>query len=190
MKFEDILKKRTFVVAEIGSNFNQSLSRAYKLIDIAKSCGADAVKFQLFKASHLYPKKTKEYKIFKSIELKSSWLKKLKRYSDRKKIIFFASPFDMISTKNLIKSNVKLIKIASSEITKLHDLCYAASYKVPMIISTGMAELSDVSEAIDVCKKIGNNKIYLLHTCSLYPTLPKDLNISNITKLSNIFDFI
>lgn len=188
MKFEDILKKRTFVVAEIGSNFNQSLSRAYKLIDIAKSCGADAVKFQLFKASHLYPKKTKEYKIFKSIELKSSWLKKLKRYSDRKKIIFFASPFDMISTKNLIKSNVKLIKIASSEITKLHDLCYAASYKVPMIISTGMAELSDVSEAIDVCKKIGNNKIYLLHTCSLYPTLPKDLNISNITKLSNIFD--
>lgn len=187
MELGNILKKKTFIIAEIGSNFNQSLSQAFKLIDVAKSCGADAVKFQLFKADQLYPKNTKEYKIFKSIELKPSWLKKLKKYSDKKKIIFFASSFDKISTKNLIKSNVKIFKVASSEITKLHNLCYAASFKIPMIISTGMAELSDIAEAIDVCKKIGNKKICLLHTCSLYPTPLKDLNISNILKLSKIF---
>ena len=188
MKLKNFIKKKTFVIAEIGSNFNQSLLQAFRLIDVAKSCGADAVKFQLFKADQLYPKNTREYKIFKSIELKPSWLKKLKRYSDKKKIIFFASSFDKTSTKNLIKSKVKIIKIASSEITKLHDLCYAASFKIPLIISTGMAELSDITEAVDVCKKIGNDQIYLLHTCSLYPTPPQDLNISNITKLSKIFD--
>lgn len=188
MRLKDIIKKKTFIIAEIGSNFNQSLSQAYKLIDVAKSCGADAVKFQLFKANQLYPKNTKEYKIFKSIELKSSWLKKLKRYSDKKKIIFFASSFDKISTKNLIDLNIKVLKIASSEITKLHNLFYAASFKVPMIISTGMAELSDIVEAVDVCKKTGNNQIFLLHTCSLYPTPLKDLNILNILKLSKIFE--
>ena len=188
MKIKDIINKKTFIIAEIGSNFNQSLSKAYKLIDMAKSCGADAVKFQLFKADQLYRKNTKEYRVFKSIELKYTWVKKLKRYSDKKKIIFFASSFDKDSTKCLIKSNVKILKIASSEITKLHDLCYAASFKIPMIISTGMAELSDISEAVDICKKIGNHQICLLHTCSLYPTLPNDLNISNIVKLSKIFD--
>ena len=187
MELRNIFKRKTFVIAEIGSNFNQSLSQAFKLIDVAKSCGADAVKFQLFKADQLYPKVTKEYKIFKSIELKPLWLKKLKRYSDKKKIIFFASSFDKISTKNLIKSKIKILKIASSEITKLHNLSYAASFKIPMIISTGMAELPDIAEAIDVCKKIGNNKICLLHTCSLYPTPLKDLNILNILKLSKIF---
>ena len=186
MELRNIFKRKTFVIAEIGSNFNQSLSQAFKLIDVAKSCGADAVKFQLFKADQLYPKVTKEYKIFKSIELKPLWLKKLKRYSD-KKDNFFASSFDKISTKNLIKSKIKILKIASSEITKLHNLSYAASFKIPMIISTGMAELPDIAEAIDVCKKIGNNKICLLHTCSLYPTPLKDLNILNILKLSKIF---
>ena len=88
----------------------------------------------------------------------------------------------------MIKSKIKILKIASSEITKLHNLSYAASFKIPMIISTGMAELPDIAEAIDVCKKIGNNKICLLHTCSLYPTPLKDLNISNISKLSKIFE--
>ena len=87
----------------------------------------------------------------------------------------------------MIKSKIKILKIASSEITKLHNLSYAASFKIPMIISTGMAELPDIAEAIDVCKKIGNNKICLLHTCSLYPTPLKDLNILNILKLSKIF---
>ncbi len=188
MKINNLFKKKTFVIAEIGSNFNQSFSQAKKLIDVAKKCGADAVKFQLFQAQKLYPKNTKEYKVFKSIELKYSWIRKLKSYSDKKKIIFFASSFDKDSTKQLIKSNVKLLKIASSEITKLHDLCYAASFKVPLIISTGMAELTDISEAVDICKNIGNNEISLLHTCSLYPTKPEDLNILNIIKLSKIFD--
>jgi sialic acid synthase SpsE len=188
MTLKNFLGKKTFIIAEIGSNFDQSLEKAKKLIDVAKSSGADAVKFQLFKAEELYQKNSKEYKIFKSIELKSSWVKKLKRYSDQKKIIFFASSFDKISTKNLIKSKIKLIKIASSEITKIHELCYAASFNLPLIISTGMADLTDITEAVNSCRKIGNNQICLLHTCSLYPTRPKDMNILNMKKLSEIFD--
>ncbi len=188
MNLKKIIKKKTFIIAEIGSNFDQSLIKAKKLIDVAKLCGADAVKFQLFDAEKLYPKKTKNYKIFKSIELKKSWVKDLKKYSDKKKIIFFASSFDKSSTKYLIKSKVKLIKIASSEITKIHDLCFAASFKVPLIISTGMADLSDISEAINACKMVGNKEIYLLHTCSLYPTKSEDVRILNLRKLSDIFN--
>ena len=67
----------------------------------------------------------------------------------------------------MIKSKIKILKIASSEITKLHNLSYAASFKIPMIISTGMAELPDIAEAIDVCKKIGNNK-YVYYILARY----------------------
>ncbi len=188
MKFKKTFNKKIFIIAEIGSNFDQDIKKAYKLIDVAKSCGADAVKFQLFKAEKLYPKNSPLYKVFKSIELKSSWITKIKNYSQKKKIIFFASAFDQASIKKLIRHRVKILKIASSEIVKLHEICYAASFKIPILISTGMADLADIAEAVEACKNVGNNQIVLLHTSSLYPTSASDVNLLNMVKLSKIFN--
>jgi sialic acid synthase SpsE len=190
MSFKKIQNKRVFVIAEIGSNFDQDINKAFKLIDVAKRCGADGVKFQLFQANKMYEKKKNPtaYNIFKSIELNPKWLPKLKKYAEKKKIIFFASAFDKDSVKVLASLKVGIIKIASSEITKLHELGYAASFKIPLIISAGMADLADISEAVEICKKSGNNQLCILHSSSLYPTLPVDVNMRNMIKLSKIFN--
>ena len=77
--------KRPYFIAEIGSNFDQDLKTGYELIDVAKECGADAVKFQLFKANKLYPNNKKMFKIFKSIELSRDYFKKFYIYQKKKK---------------------------------------------------------------------------------------------------------
>ena len=74
MIIKNVLKKKVFIIAEIGSNFDQNINKAFKLIDVAKESGADAVKFQLFRAEELYPKSSSAYKIFKSIELQKNWI--------------------------------------------------------------------------------------------------------------------
>ena len=108
---------RPYVIAEIGSNFNQSINQAYKLIDIAKKCKADAAKFQLFRAKSLYPNNKKMFKIFKSVELNPNWIKLLKEYCRKKNIHFLVSPFDQESLQVLKKNNLFAYKIASSEAT-------------------------------------------------------------------------
>ena len=97
---------KPFVIAEIGSNFDQSLAKAKKLINIAKKCGADAVKFQLFSGKILYPNNFKMQKIFKKVELNINWTNQLKLYANKKKIILFFSSFDPLSLKYLIKKKL------------------------------------------------------------------------------------
>ena len=120
MKITDLFDRveenagKTYVIAEIGSNFDQDFEKAYKLIDLAKDAGADAVKFQLFKADALYPKKDDLYEIFKEIELDETQIPKLKEYCSKIKIDFLASAFDLLSLEVLEKNNVIAHKIASS----------------------------------------------------------------------------
>ena len=91
------LNKKPYFIAEIGSNFDQNLKTGFQLIDKAKSCGAHAVKFQLFKAKKLYPKNRKMFKIFKSIELKKSFFKKFYTYAKKLNLDVSASTFDLES---------------------------------------------------------------------------------------------
>ena len=118
--------KNPFIIAEIGSNFDQSLNKAFKLIKLAKESGASAVKFQLFDPDILYPNNRKMNKIFKSVQLNPSWVSKLKN-AVREEIFFIVSPFDLKSLDILIKNNIDAYKIASSEATnypllkKLHS---------------------------------------------------------------------
>ena len=107
---------RPFIIAEVGSNFDQSLKKAKKYIEAAKECGADAVKFQLFSGKALYPDNHKMQKIFNSIELNIDWIDDLLKYANKKKIIIFFSCFDELRQKLLIKKNFLIHKIASSEI--------------------------------------------------------------------------
>ena len=105
---QKIISERSepFIVAEVGSNFDQSINKAFKLIDVAKKCKADAVKFQLFDGKVLYPNNKKMRKLFEKNQLNSDWIPILKKYCIKKKINFFLSPFDEKSLDILIKNKI------------------------------------------------------------------------------------
>ena len=114
---------KKYIIAEIGSNFDQKKTKIFKMITEAKKCGADAVKFQLFKAKLLYPNDKKMFKLFKSIELNPSWLKEISDFCKITKIDFLTSVFDLNSAK-LANKFVKFHKVASSEATNIPLLKY------------------------------------------------------------------
>ena len=143
---------KPYVIAEIGSNFDQSLEKAYKLISIAKNSGANAVKFQLFDSNQLYNKKHELYKIFMSIELNKKWIKKLKIFADYKKLDFILS-----------------VKIASSEVTNYKLLHKLSSFKKALILSTGMSDSFEIDKALNILEQVNETKISILHCSSLYP---------------------
>ena len=115
---------KPFVIAEAGSNFNQSLETAYKLIDVAAEANADAVKFQLFSAETLYPKGTKEYESVKAVELNPDWVGLLNKHAIERNILFMASAFDHNAVDTLEDVGVCAHKIASSEATNLSLISY------------------------------------------------------------------
>jgi len=184
-----------FIIAEAGSNHNGSLEQARKMIDVAAESGADAIKFQIFKAESLYSKYTPEfsylkgknpYELIKSIETPREWIKELARYCKDKNIDFLASVFDFDAV-DLLHKYVTAFKIASFEIVDLELLKYAAAKGKPMIISTGMANLSEIEDAINAMKSIGNEDIILLHCNSLYPTPVEIVNLKAIETMKNAF---
>lgn len=163
------IEQKPYIIAEIGSNFNQSLDTAKRLIDAAASAGANAVKFQLFRADILYPNKAGLYELFKSIELNVNWLPQIKEHSDSVGIHFTASAFDFDSISALENVNVPFHKIASSETTNLPLLHSVVRTGKPVMISTGMCDMVDVEEAVKVSRALGNEKIILMQCGSMYP---------------------
>ena len=172
-----------FVIAEAGSNHNQNFKQALKLIDVAVQAEADSVKFQTFKAEKIYSKKTpmasylKKNKlvkkgetlwdIIKKNELPREWHKDLAAYAKQKKIMFLSTPFDLEAVDELEKINIPAYKIASFEITHLPLLDYVAQTGKPIILSTGMADLTDIQDALAVIYKRKNYQVALLH-CAIF----------------------
>ena len=177
-------RNKPYIIAEIGSNFNQSLPKAKKLISKAKECGADAVKFQLFKANVLYPNDIKMNKLFKSIELNINWIKILKKYSDKNNIDFLCSSFDMESAKLLEANKVIAHKIASSEIVNLDLVNFLIKTKKYIFASFGMSDIIDVKKIIQIAKKNNNKKIILMQCVSMYPLKDNFVNLNVIKTLS------
>ncbi|WP_419902609.1 N-acetylneuraminate synthase family protein [Kiloniella sp.] len=176
-----------YVIAEAGSNFNQDLNTARSMIDVAADAGANAVKFQLFRANFLYPDGGELHDIFKSIELNPEWVPLLAEHAKKRGIHFMASAFDTTSLDVLESVDVPTHKIASSETTNLQFLHYAALTGKPIIISTGMCDMVDIEEAVNVCRATGNNNIILMQCGAMYP-LPSELaNLRVITTLENRF---
>ena len=163
-----------FIIAEAGSNFDQSLDIALKLIDTAVDCGADAVKFQLFRADELHPVGSEMYKAFKAVELNPDWVEKLFAHARDRNIQFLASAFDRKSVDLLEALGVPAHKVASSETTNIPLLSYIAAKHTPMISSTGMCDLADVADAVMICEAAGNDRIALLQCVAMYP-LPVEL---------------
>jgi len=185
----------TYIIAEIGSNHNKDKKIAKKMIDKAAEAVVDAVKFQTFQADKLYSKKTpkfskdkmKPYDLIKSIELPRGWQKELAQYATKKKLHFLSSPFDFEAVDELHKIGVPAFKVASFEITDLELLKRIAKKKKPVILSTGMASIEEIEEAIDAIKSQGNDDVILLHCNSMYPSPIDIVNLKAINTMQSAF---
>lgn len=191
---------KVFFIAEIGVNHNGKLYEAYKLIDEAKNCGADAVKFQTYITDELVSnsaplaihhkknigKKKSHYSILKELELSFEDFKKLKKYAKKNKLKFISTPYDIKSLNFLINLKVDFIKFASSELSNFPMLNIARKSNLPIIISTGMSTLSEVNETIKfILKK--NNRLTVLKCTSSYPTSIDNVNLKNLVTLKKSF---
>ena len=185
-----------FVIAEIGSNHNQDFDLACKLIDTAADAGADAVKFQTFRASEHYSKKTPGFSyldntdthdLIKSLELDRSWQADLMRHAEEKGVIFFSSPCDTDAIEGLEDLDVPAYKVASFDLTDDSLISEMAAKNKPMILSTGMANWMDIQIAVDAVRKEGNDQIILLQCTSLYPAPAHLSNLNAMTSMESAF---
>lgn len=181
---EQILKKEKpcFIIAEAGINHNGDVRLAKKLVDVAVSSGADAVKFQTFKTEELT---SENIEAIKKLELSDKDHYELSDYCKQKGIIFISTPLDNGSVDLLDKIGVPMFKIASCDLDNLPLLKYIAKKGKPIILSTGMGTITEVGEAIDAIKSTGNDNITLLHCVSVYP--PKEIDLRAIQTLSDAF---
>lgn len=191
-----------FIIAEAGVNHNGNLSVAKELVDIAKEAGADAVKFQTFKAEDLVVRNTAkaeyqkehsqgrtQFEMLKKLELKYQDFEILKKHCDRRKIIFLSTPHTE-GAVDFLEELVPAYKIASSDLTNLPLLEKVAGKKKPILLSTGMSTLKEVGDAVRVIREKGNKKIILLHCVSSYPASIEDVNLLAIEVLQDEFGSI
>lgn len=188
-----------FIIAEVGVNHNGKLVLAKKMIDEAKKAGADAVKFQTFKAEDLvtvrtptakYQKKNmgkneSQMTMLKRLELSNKDFKVLKQYCDKKNILFLSTPHTLESV-GFLQSLMPMFKIASGDLTNIPLLRKIAKLKKPMIVSTGMATMQEIKEAISAIKSF-HNKIILLHCTSNYPTPFGEVNLRAMETMKKTF---
>lgn len=178
------LFNKPYIIAEIGSNHNQSINLAKKTIVEAKKSGADAVKFQFFDGRKLYPNDIDMQKKFKKYEFNRLWIKDLLFFCKKKKIDFFFSVFDTFSLKYLKKFKFSKYKIASSEATNYELLKELSKINKIFLLSTGMCDLDDVEKAVKYFK---NKKLVLMQCHSDYPLKEKDANIAVLAKYKRKF---
>lgn len=184
--------KRTLIIAEVGVNHNGDINIAKKLVDAAADAGVDYVKFQTFKADKLVNKDAKQadyqientgvvesqYQMLKRLELTDENHHILIDYCDKKGVKFLSTAFDFESIE-FLKDKLDFYKIPSGEITNLPYLIKVAKLKLPIVMSTGMANMQEVKEALAVLIAHGINKedVTILHCNTEYPTPMKDVNL-------------
>jgi len=194
-----------FIIAEAGVNHNGSVELAKKLIDVAVESGVDAVKFQTFKAEKLVSKDAKkaeyqqknidnnddsQYNMLKKLELDLDTHKELITYCNSKNIMFLSTPFDSDSIKLLDSLGLTIFKIPSGEITNLPYLREIGSLDKKVILSTGMADIGEIEDALDILLKAGTKKenITILHANTMYPTPMEDVNLKAMVTIGKTFN--
>lgn len=194
---------KVFIIAEAGVNHNGSLELAKKLIDEAVVAGADAVKFQTFKAELCisknadkaeYQKQTtdkneSQFDMIKKLELNEYAHTELIKYCKIKNIMFLSTPFDLQSVDLLNGFGLEIFKIPSGEITNLPYLRKIASLNKKVILSTGMANLGEIEAALEILTKNGTAKenITVLHANTEYPTPFRDVNLKAMLTIRGAF---
>ena len=196
---------KVFIIAEAGVNHNGSIELAKKLIDIAVEAKVDAVKFQTFKASNLVSKNAQkadyqknnmndadnsQFNMLKKLELDLDTHKELIAYCNSKNIMFLSTPFDHDSIELLNDLGLEIFKIPSGEITNLPYLRHIGKLNKKVILSTGMADIGEIEDALDVLYKAGTKKenITVLHANTMYPTPMEDVNLRAMITIGNTFD--
>lgn len=192
-----------YIIAEISANHNNDLDLALRTIDAIAESGADAVKVQTYTADSLTLDLESEmfmtrkgslwegrklYDLYTEASLPYEWHPILKEHTEKLGMEFFSSPFDFEAVDFLESLDVPKYKIASFEITDIPLIEYTASKGKPMIISTGVASLSDIELAVNACRKVGNNDITLLKCTSEYPATPDLANLITIPNLRDTFN--
>ncbi len=166
-----------FIIAEAGVNHNGRLDLALRLVDAAVRAGADAVKFQTFKAEDVVTTKA-QLAMLRPLELKEKDYAKIIKRCNQRGIIFLSTPHGGFTSVDwLQKLKVPAFKFGSGDLTTLPLLQYAAKFKKPMILGTGMATLAEVQAAVQTIKKAGNKKIIVLHATTNYPCPPQEVNL-------------
>jgi N,N'-diacetyllegionaminate synthase len=196
---------KVFVIAEAGVNHNGSVELAKKLIDVASEVGADAVKFQTFKTEFCISKdarkadyqvkntgddKETQYEMVKKLELSEEMHNELIAYCKEKNIMFLSTPFDHDSIELLNDLGLEIFKIPSGEITNLPYLRHIGKLNKKVILSTGMADIGEIEDALDVLIEAGTKKenITVLHANTMYPTPMEDVNLKAMLTIGNTFD--
>jgi len=191
-----------FFIAEAGVNHNGEISTAIDLIDGAVAAAVDAVKFQTFSAARIalaaapkaeYQKEAdgsgeSQREMLRRLELSQEDHVRLMEHSANRRMLFLSSPFDEESADLLERLNIAAFKIPSGELTNLSFLAHVARKGRPMIVSTGMASMDEVEQAVKTIRDNGNPSLALLHCVSSYPTAPKDCNLKAMDTLRDAFD--
>ncbi len=191
-----------YIIAEMSANHNGDINNAKELIKSAKNAGADAIKIQSYKPDTITLNSTSEefmindgglwdgrslYDLYEEAHMPWDWHKPLFELSKEVGLTIFSSPFDKSAVDLLEDLNAPAYKIASFEVIDIPLIRYVASTKKPMIISTGMANEDEISEALETAKSNGCNEIALLHCVSSYPASPEDYNIRTISDMESKF---
>lgn len=194
--------KKTFVVAEIGINHNGDMSLAKETIIAAAEAGADSVKFQNYKTDDFITDKNlileyqsngknikeSQYKLFKRCELSFEQLLELKELCDFKGIVFHSTPTSIEGIEDLKKIGCNILKNGSDFLTNLRLIKAMGETGLLTVLSTGMATLSEIEDAVYTFRDTGNKKLLLLHCTSSYPTKPDEVNLSRINTLREKFN--
>lgn len=192
---------KTYVIAEAGVNHNGSIQLAKQLIEAARKAGADAIKFQSFKAERLVtqtaekaeyqkghsPSHETQFEMIRKLELSEEGHQALIEHSRKLDIDFLSSPFDEQSADFLDRYGVRQFKIPSGEITNHPFLLHVARKMKRMILSTGMSTLAEVDKALDIVYSTGNRDVVLLHCVTEYPAPVDQINLSAMLTMKHAF---
>ncbi|PIF03810.1 MAG: pseudaminic acid synthase [Arcobacter sp.] len=201
----DLEKDGVYIIAELSANHNGNLQTALDTIKAAKEIGANAIKIQTYTADTLTLNSNKEdfiikggtlwdgkslYELYKEAYTPWGWHKELFEYARNLDIDIFSSPFDKSAVDFLEQFNPSAYKIASFEITDYELIRYTASKMKPIIISTGIATIDEIQDAVDICRSVGNHQIILLKCTSAYPAPLEEANLVTIPNLAQTFGVI
>ena len=184
---------RPYIIAEVNSSHNGDVDIAKKMIDAAIESGCDCVKFQSWSTETLYSKSYYQKnpiakRFVNKLSLTSKELKMMAEYCEEKGIGFSSTPYSKQEVDFLVdECKVPFIKIASMEIDNLEFLSYIAKKNVPIVLSTGMADMQEIDDAVREIENVGNKNIVLLHCVSIYPVKVENINLNNIIELQKRF---
>jgi len=178
---------KVYIVAELGTSCNDNIVRAKMAIDQFAHSGANAIKFQSWDADLFYHPSHKAYDRIKELNWKKEWYQELKDTCDFYEIDFLCTPYDIPNARALREVNPKYIKVSSSDLIYYRLLKELASYKIPIIMSTGMADWIEISRALSLLRINGTPETILLHCVAGYPILPEDVDLDKVNEIKYLF---